>query len=286
MYHCCILIFCWIVIIINQQLTGKHFFSFPSFCILSSCNRQIFWLIGRRLWTFWVQRCVSLLHFAIFCQIVIVVDWQLTGRHSFSLTSFCNYSSCARQTFWLIGRRLWSFFRSKGMYHCCIMKIVLPGFHHHLLATHWKTFLSFPSILYFFHLVPDKHFGWLVRSSGPFLWWVQRYISLLHSENCIFRLSPSSTVNTLENIPFIFLPFVIFHLWLIARRLWTFCWGPKVCMIAAFWKNSCWIVQHLHGHHGRLLQRGLEGLATCTCWLWCFCNIFKYHQKWCFWKLN
>jgi len=59
----------------------------------------------------------------------------------------------------------------------------------------------------FFHLVLGKLFRRLRTFLG-----VQRCISLLHFEIFLARLSSSLTDNSLENVPFLFLPFS-FILW-------------------------------------------------------------------------
>ncbi len=49
--------FCMIIVVVNRQLTGKLSFYFPSFLLPLSCAEKPFWLIVRRLWTFFeVQR--------------------------------------------------------------------------------------------------------------------------------------------------------------------------------------------------------------------------------------
>ena len=48
--------FCLIIVIVNQQLTGKLSFYLPSFLLPLSCAKKPFWLIVRRLWTFFDVR--------------------------------------------------------------------------------------------------------------------------------------------------------------------------------------------------------------------------------------
>jgi len=161
---------CWIVTIISQPATHwKTSFYFPSFCYLSFCARQTFWWIGRRLLDLFWGACKGMYNCCIlniFLPIVII-NQQLTGNHCFCFPSFCILSSCARQTFWLIGWRLWNSFRSKGMYYCCIMKILLLDCHHH--PGNSPENIPFCFLLFvFFHLAPGKLFGWLLGCSRPF----------------------------------------------------------------------------------------------------------------------
>jgi len=68
--------------------------------------------------------CLIVVFQKMFAALSIIIDWQLTGKHSFSFPSFCIYLFCARTTFWLIVRRLWTFFRSEGTFDCHIWKIL------------------------------------------------------------------------------------------------------------------------------------------------------------------
>jgi len=113
---------------------------------------------------------------------------------------FCILSSCARQTSCLIDKRLRTSFRSKGIYHCCFLQIFLLDYHQ-WLSTHWKAFPLF-SFFVVFHLVPGKHFGWLVGGTGLFryvmiaaFWKFPCWIVIVHWQLII-------TGNLPENIPF------------------------------------------------------------------------------------
>jgi len=162
-------------------------------------------------------------------------------------------------------------------------------------ATHSLENIPFVFLLFvFFHLVPGKHFGWLVGGSGTFLGLKVCIIAALWKFSCQIVIIINQQLTGKH--PFYYPSFSILSscarqtFWLIVRRLWTLFWGPKVCMIAAFWNFSCQIVWHHHGHHGKLFQRCCGGfifiVATCTGWIWCFCIIFKHHQKKCYLKLN
>jgi len=155
MYNCCILK--KFLLDCHHQLPThprKHCFCFPSFCILSSCARQTFWLIGRRLQNFFRSKGM---YYSCIMKILLPDCHYHPGNspeNIFSFPSFCILSSCTRQTLWLIVRMLRTFLSDayKGMYHCFILKIFLLDCHHPPGNSPQKTFLFFSLFLYSFIL--------------------------------------------------------------------------------------------------------------------------------------
>jgi len=86
------------------------------------------------------------------CQIVIVIDWQLTGKHSFSFPSFVYFHLVPGKCFGCLVGGSRPFFEVQSYVWLLHFEKFLLDYHCHWPATHWNTFPLSSFLLYIFIL--------------------------------------------------------------------------------------------------------------------------------------
>jgi len=97
-----------------------------------------------------------------FLDYIIVIDYQLTGKHLFSFPSFCMFHLMPGKPFgWLVGGS-GPLLRSKGMYEqCCILKIFFGHFLHENIQNLLKKLFLLPLFFASFDRDERRPFNWL-----------------------------------------------------------------------------------------------------------------------------